>query len=175
MEGILNKNLHTEKKKSWRLFWADLFSRVTFSIASGLVIELFVANMTFVQMVISRAIAQPIVAMTARPYGIYRDWALRKMNVHLDEKGKPLSGKKGTYIITNMVTYATFFCPQYALKLWIIGATTPQILKATIFVAITSPILGPINGRWMDLMRIRVFKVPPDEYPEQQRSAISKP
>lgn len=89
--------------------------------------------------------------LTARPYGIFRDWVLKKTNVRKEQVAK--------YIFANQVAYALFFCPQYALVLWLEGATWPQIWKAAGFVALTSPILGTLFGYWMDFIRTRIFKV----------------
>lgn len=167
------KTLKDKAKTQWRLLGADLFSRVTFSVSSGMMIEIFIAGMAVMQSVYSRAVNTPIVMLTARPYGIFRDWVLRKANIQVDAKGKPLKGHKVRYILTNQLAYAAFFCPQYALVLWLEGATWPQIWKAAGTVAVTSPILGALFGYWMDFVRARIFKVhlqhePSD--PEKDRS-----
>lgn len=135
-----------------------------------MVIEILIAGMTVMQSLYSRGVNTPIVMLTARPYGMFRDWMLKKTNVHVDEKGKPVKGQKVRYILTNQLAYAVFFCPQYALVLWLEGATWPQIWKAAGTVALTSPILGALFGYWMDFMRARIFNVrsPHEELPEEE-------
>lgn len=149
------------KRKGWQLLAADILARVTFSVSSGMVIEIFIAQMTVMQSLYSRAVNTPIVMLTARPYGMFRDWMLRKLKVRKDQRMK--------YILANQVAYALFFCPQYALVLWLEGATWPQIWKAAGTVALTSPILGAIFGYWLDFVRQKLFGVqPPLE--EEERS-----
>ena len=142
-------------QNSRRLFWADLFARVTFSLASGMFIEIVLSGMTLKQSLLSRATNLPLVMLMARPYGIYRDWALKKFGATKTET--PIR-----WGAINMVTYATFFVPQYAFVLWVEGATPLQIAKASGSVALFSLVLGILYGYWLDLCRFKIFRIDPE-------------
>jgi hypothetical protein len=145
--------LNKLKKISWRLFFADLFARIIFSFATGMVIEINFAGMTVWMSIKSRCTNLPIVMIFARPYGIYRDWAVGIVGV-----------KKKQFILyglTNMLTYATFYIPQYALVLWLYGATWAQIKIASAMVAVLSPVLGWGYGIWLDFVRVKIFGIKP--------------
>jgi hypothetical protein len=141
------------KKINWRLFFADLFARIIFSFATGMVIEIRFAGMTVWMSIKSRCTNLPVVMIFARPYGIYRDWAAGIVGVK-KEQIIP-------YGLINTVTYATFYVPQYALVLWLYGATWAQIKTASILVAVSSPLLGWVYGIWLDFVRARIFGVKP--------------
>ncbi len=145
----------------WRLLFADLLARVTFSVSTGMVIEIGIAGMTLMQSIYARLSMLPVVMLMARPYGIFRDWVLRKANVKVDKKGRPAKGSRLRYFIVNPIAYAFFFCPQYGFILWIEGATWPQVWKAVGSIAIGSPLLGALFGLWMDFVRVRIFRIPP--------------
>jgi len=142
----------TLKGINWRQLAADLFARVTFSVSTGMVIEILIAGMTVQQSLLSRATNLPLVMLMARPYGIYRDWAVKKCNA-------PKAERLARWALVNTVTYTTFFVPQYALVLWLEGSTRMQILKASGTVALFSVLLGVVFGLWLDLIRHRLFRI----------------
>ena len=135
-----------------RMFFADLIARITFSFTTGMVIELL-SGMSLKQMLLSRATNMPLVMLMARPYGIYRDWTLKKFGA-MDRKVKPWR-----WGIINMVCYATFFVPQYAAVLWFEKATPDQIIKASGSVALLSLLLGVVFGYWLDWFRHKLFRI----------------
>lgn len=139
-----------------KLFLCDLLARVTFSFPTGMVIEVLLSGMTIQQSLISRVTNMPIVMLMARPYAIYRDWALKKFGA--TRKETPIR-----WGAINMVTYATFYVPQYMIVLWAEGATIPQILKASGSVALLSLGLGILYGHWLDLWRFKIFHFEPEQ------------
>jgi L-alanine exporter len=56
-----------------RKFLADTFALVVFSTLAGMFAELLVAGMTLLQSAQARLTAIPMMLMTARPYGVFRD------------------------------------------------------------------------------------------------------
>lgn len=137
----------------WRYLVADTAARVTFSVVTGMVIELS-AGMTITESLVSRAISQPLTALTARPYGWLRDKVLCCCGI---------TKKQWVWwSILNILTYAFFYCPQYALSLYIIGVDTKPILIATSTLGAASLLLGILFGLWLDLVR-RIFKIKPNE------------
>ncbi len=132
---------------------ADLFARIIFSFVTGMVIEMVISGMSLHQSLLSRVTNLPLVMLMARPYGIYRDWTLRKGQASV-RKERPYR-----WVILNMFTYATFFVPQYALVLWLEGAAQMQILKASGSVALFSVLLGAAYGYWLDWCRHGLFRI----------------
>ena len=57
-----------------RRYLADTFALVAFSTLAGMATELFIAGMTLAQSAQARATAVPVMLLTARPYGLFRDW-----------------------------------------------------------------------------------------------------
>ena len=135
---------------SWRHFIADTIARVTFSVATGMVIELS-AGMTVTESLVSRAVAQPTTAITARPYGWLRDKALGYCGIT----------KKQWFWwgVINIITYACFYCPQYAaIRYFIIGVGARETWIATGILAASSLLLGILFGLWLDLVR-KIFGI----------------
>ncbi|MCC7197376.1 L-alanine exporter AlaE [Candidatus Peregrinibacteria bacterium] len=136
----------------WRRVFADMFARVTFSVATGMLIEMGIAGMSLQQSLFSRASNLPLVILLARPYGAFRDWVVQKCNA-------PKSERLVRWALVNTVTYTVFFVPQYACVLWLEGATGDQILKASGSIAVFSVLLGAMYGEWLDVCRHRLFGI----------------
>ncbi len=149
--------------KDKRKFLADTIARITFSFATGMVIEMGFAGMSLMKSLISRLIAQPTTAATARIYGRFRDWGLRKIDIekkHFKNKwlNRVIFGLK--YFISNTFTYVVFYCTQYALiRYFVVGATYEETKIATITLGASSVLLGILYGLWLDLIR-KIFRVP---------------
>ncbi|MFO0780277.1 MAG: L-alanine exporter AlaE [Candidatus Gracilibacteria bacterium] len=140
-----------------RYFFADLSARITFSFPTGMVIEMLVSGMTLQQSLLSRVTNLPVVMLMARPYGIYRDWVLTRL--YATDRTKHLV----LWVLLNMVTYATFHIPQYAIILLLEGVAPLQIAKASATIALMSPVLGAAFGYWLELFRHGLFRIQREE------------
>lgn len=59
--------------QSFRLFFADSIAMLTFFTVSGILNERFIAGMEWSEVLASRVIGAPLMILTARAYGVWRD------------------------------------------------------------------------------------------------------
>lgn len=164
--------------KDKRKFLADTIARITFSFATGMVIEMGFAGMSLIKSLISRLIAQPTTAATASIYGRFRDWGLKTICIekaYFKNKwlNRTIFGLK--YFISNTLTYVVFYCTQYALiRYFIVGATYEETKIATITLGASSVLLGLMYGLWLDLIR-KIFGVPKEKPEDANKEVEEKP
>jgi hypothetical protein len=60
-----------------RKYIADTLALLVFSTLAALFTEIVIAGLSLSQSAHARVIAVPVIIVTARPYGVYRDWVLR--------------------------------------------------------------------------------------------------
>ncbi|MFH1192562.1 MAG: L-alanine exporter AlaE [bacterium] len=77
-----------------RRFFADTFAMIAFSTVVGMVIEIFISGMTLGQSVQARLTAIPANLLTARLYGMFRDWMFRLFRVQEGSQFKGSSPKR---------------------------------------------------------------------------------
>jgi len=137
-----------------RRFFADTFAMITFSTVVGMVIEILVSDMTFGQSVQARLTAIPANLLTARPYGMFRDWVFRLMRAN--EGGQVRKG------IADILAFVLFQVPLYVTILFTSGANARQIATACGTLTILSIFMGRPCGIFLDfsrrLLRIRIKK-----------------
>ncbi|WP_417879062.1 L-alanine exporter AlaE [Vibrio sp.] len=130
---------------------ADMFAMVVFSFIAGMAIEIFVSGMSFQQSLASRTLSIPVNIIIAIPYGLFRDWVLRK--------SQHISISRWMKKLADMCAYVTFQSPVYAMILLVVGATPNQILTAVISNAIVAGGMGVVYGVFLDACR-KWFRVP---------------
>ncbi len=130
---------------------ADMFAMVVFSFIAGMAIEIFVSGMTFEQSLASRLLAIPVNIAIALPYGIFRDWVLRR--------GAHISPSKTMKKLADMFAYVCFQSPVYAAILYVVGASNEQIITAVSSNAVVAGGLGVVYGVFLDACR-KWFRVP---------------
>ncbi|MFV0450586.1 MAG: L-alanine exporter AlaE [Vibrio sp.] len=130
---------------------ADTFAMVVFCFVSGMMIEIFISNMTFEQSLASRTLSIPVNIAIAWPYGIFRDFMLKQ--------GRRISQTGMMKNIADLLAYVLFQSPVYAAILFTVGASTDQIMTAVASNAVVSCGMGVIYGYFLDMCR-RWFKVP---------------
>ncbi|PJE80323.1 L-alanine exporter AlaE [invertebrate metagenome] len=103
---------------------ADMFSLITFSFFTGMAIELLIAGLSFAQSLQSRLLSIPVNMILGRPYGLYRNWIMKKGRAH----------KGGTVrlALLDMLAYVTFQIPAYSMLVISTGASAEQVLSACI-------------------------------------------
>ena len=101
---------------SMRQFFADTFALIVFSTVAGIVVEFFIAGLTPSQVLQARLAAIPVIVITARPYGIYRDWLFALFNA---PAGIP--AKKAA---VDIIAFVSFQVPIYFAILAFAGATS---------------------------------------------------
>ena len=130
---------------------ADTFAMVVFCFVSGMIIEIFISQMTFEQSLASRTLSIPVNIAIAWPYGVFRDFMLRQ--------GRRISETSLMKNVSDLVAYVLFQSPVYAAILHTVGASTDQIMTAVASNAVVSCGMGVIYGYFLDMCR-RWFKVP---------------
>lgn len=123
---------------------------VIFSFVTGMVIELFIAKMDIVQSFTSRITAIPLNIVTARPYGLYRDFIVKLVN----PKQRIIKG------FVDILIFVSFQVPVYIFVLLVAGADLDQIIKACSSVTIFFLVLGRPYGLFLDFLR-KLLKAKP--------------
>jgi len=130
---------------------ADTFAMVVFCFISGMMIEIFISNMTFEQSLASRTLSIPVNIAIAWPYGVFRDFILRQ--------GRKISLTGWMKNLSDLVAFVLFQSPVYAAILYTVGASPEQMLTAVATNAAVSCGMGVVYGYFLDLCR-RWFRVP---------------
>lgn len=130
---------------------ADTFAMVVFCFVSGMLIEIYVSEMSFQQSLASRTLSIPVNIVIAWPYGQFRDCVLTL--------GKRITDTRLMRNISDLVAYVLFQSPVYVAILLCVGATYEQIVTAVAINALISCGMGVIYGYFLDMCR-RWFKVP---------------
>ena len=133
-------------------YLVDTFAVVAFSTMVGAFVEVVVTGLTIEQSVRIRLAAVPIMLVTGRPYGIYRDWLFRLLS---NKNSGPL---KTTAIDT--LANMTFQIPVYACLLALNGATIGQIFTAVGSILLILLLSGRPYGVFLVWCR-RLFRVTP--------------
>lgn len=133
---------------------SDTISGITFPLAVGAANELLIAGMTPEQSLNSRLMSIPLNAITSRPYGWYRDW------IYKITKTAPESSQVKKFFV-DLGVFITGQITLYACILTASGANLKQVAVACTSLAIASPFIGRPMGAWYDLVRTKVFHLPP--------------
>jgi len=131
--------------KLTRLWLADTLALISFTIVTGLFIEIAIVGMTVQQSLQSRLFCQPINILTGRLYGLYRDKVIQKTD-------KKISGK-GAQMVGDILAYITFQLPLYIAILLVIGVDLPNIAKAALTQTSALLVLGAPYGYWLTKVR----------------------
>jgi L-alanine exporter len=90
-----------------RKFLADTFALVVFSTLAGMFAELLVAGMTLLQSAQARLTAIPMMLITARPYGVFRDWVFRMSGAGTGGEVRRAMADIGAFVTFQVPVYAT--------------------------------------------------------------------
>lgn len=108
--------------------------------------EAFIAGMDWNEVGKTRLAALVGNTVVGRPYGIYRDWVMKKLHVTEDSHWM----KK--YLV-DVATFATGQTPFYLGFLTVAGADVPEMAKAASFLTLAAPLVGRPQGWVYDRMR----------------------
>lgn len=138
-----------------RSFVADTLALVVFfTIVSGLN-ERFIAGMSWDEVATSRTIGAPLMVLTARPYGFWRDWFLATT--------KP--GSPGATLIMDSIALLSFQVPIYVLIIFASGARGMGIVTGALGFAGLMLFLGRPYGLWLEFVRKRFRLSGPGQKP----------
>lgn len=137
-----------------RVWLADTLALMSFTIVTGMFIEVVVAGMTLQQSLISRLLCQPVNILTGRLYGRYRDRVIRAL---------PCQGPRWlNSALGDVLAYISFQLPLYVLILLGIGMNMSEIVTAAVSQTLSLGVLGAPYGVWLTQTR-RWIKVAPQE------------
>lgn len=126
-----------------RDFVADCVALVTFfTITSGLN-ERFVAGMDWSEVATARLIGAPLMILTARPYSLWREWVMKRID--------PAGGV--STVLADGFALLIFQVPIYAAIVFAGGARGPDLLWGTLGFSALMLVLGRPYGLWLALVR----------------------
>lgn len=131
-----------------RAFFVDTFAMAVSSTVGGMIIELLVTRVTFEQSMHSRLAAIPANIITARPYGLFRDWVFR-----FTKASNAGHTKKG---VIDVLTFVVFQVPLYAVILLTASVEGEKVLTACATLAVFATFIGRPTGMFLDYCR-RIF------------------
>ena len=135
-----------------RRYLADTSALIVFSTVAGVFVELVVARLTVEQCLRARLTAVPIILVTGRPYGLYRDWVWRLARAD--------GGDAARRLIADTTAFVSFQLPVYWAVLLIVDATFWQIAAASVTATIVLLVTGRPYGALLDVFR-RLYRLPP--------------
>ncbi|MDX2350318.1 MAG: L-alanine exporter AlaE [Porticoccus sp.] len=135
-----------------RLWLADTLALMSFTIITGMFIEVAIVGMTIQQSLLSRLLCQPVNIVTGRMYGIYRDKIIATLRNNKLQKLPSVLG--------DITAFITFQLPLYILILFIIGMDMQSITKAGMSQTLALLVLGAPYGYWLTVVR-KLMKATP--------------
>lgn len=132
-----------------RAFLADTLALIVFFTCTGILNERFVAGMDWSQIARARIIGAVLMVPSARPYGLYRDWVMRRAGP-----------SRASQILWDTVALLSFQVPIYAGIIALGGADGAQVLRGAAGAAVLMLALGRPYGVFLDFVRAR-FGLPP--------------
>lgn len=123
---------------------ADTFAMITFGIVVGMSVELL-AGLSFEQSLQSRLMSIPVNLLTARAYGLYRDWLIRR--------GSFMGNGFIQMTLLDALAFLSFQIPLYASLVLSTGASIEQLLIACAGQVGAMLIMGRPYGIYMQFCR----------------------
>lgn len=139
-----------------KLFLVDTITTVLFFTCLAAMAELFVVGLAPRQVLFARLVMVPVMVLTARPYGLWRDLLLRRLRPR----------RRIGVIATDTLAFLGFQVPVYVLTLIVAGADAGKIAVAAGTAAFFMLFLGAPFGLVLDRVR-RLAGVAPPPRPDQ--------
>jgi hypothetical protein len=134
-----------------RRYLADTSAPLVWSTLAGMFTEIVIAGLTVEQSLYARLTALPVILITARPYGVYRDWIWRTW------RGDEGAARR---LIVDTAAIISFQLPLYWMILAFVGATLWQIAAASVTAIAILAVSGRPYGVLLEAFR-RLFGVTP--------------
>jgi hypothetical protein len=126
-----------------RLTLVDTLSTILFFTILAALTELYVAGMEFADVLKTRLIMVPLMILTGRPYGVWRDWFFAGTKPTVSWSKSLIDG----------LAFLTFQLPIYGLTLWIAGADFDEIGTLLGSTAVLMLIVSRPFGLFLQAMR----------------------
>ena len=121
----------------------DTLASIVFFTTVAALTELYVAGMAPREVLVTRLIMVPLMIVTGRPYGLYRDWVFAR--------SKATVGWSRT--LMDVVAFLTFQLPVYAITLFVAGASLGQIMTLLPATAVLMILLSRPFGLYLEMVR----------------------
>ncbi len=118
---------------------------VLFSTALCMIIEIFIAGLSFSQSVSARVAAIPVNLITGRPYGIFRDKLFQMLHIDRENFWHLVFG--------DTLAFVAFQVPLYVLVLLLAGASWGQIAISCVSITVIFSLTGRPYGMFLDFCR----------------------
>lgn len=126
-----------------RLTLVDTLSTILFFTILAALTELYVAGMEPADVLKTRLIMVPLMILTGRPYGVWRDWFFAGTKPTVSWSKSLIDG----------LAFLTFQLPIYGLTLWIAGADFDEIGTLLGSTAVLMLIVSRPFGLFLQAMR----------------------
>ena len=126
-----------------RLTLVDTLSTILFFTILATLTELYVAGMEPTDVLKTRLIMVPLMILTGRPYGVWRDWFFAGTKPTVSWSKSLIDG----------LAFLTFQLPIYGLTLWITGADFDEISTLLGSTAVLMLIVSRPFGLFLQAMR----------------------
>lgn len=124
-------------------FIVDTVATVVFFTVIATLTELFIAGMEPGEVLVTRLIMIPMMVLTGRPYGLWRDWVFDK-----------LSPNALWYrVIIDCLAFLSFQVPIYVVTLLIAGADTGEVVTLVVSASIIMLVISRPFGLFLDGVR----------------------
>lgn len=129
-------------------FVADTTALILFFTTTGIINERFLAGMTWEQVLHARLLGAVLMVPVARPYGLWRDWVMRRAT----------EGRLSR-VLWDSVALLSFQVPLYAAIIASSGASAGGLVRGTLGAAVMMLLLGRPYGVFLNWIR-RLFGLP---------------
>ena len=126
-----------------RLSIIDTLTTVVFFTVLAALTELYIADMEPFEVLKTRLIMVPMMVLTGRPYGAWRDWFFATTKPTVSWSKSLIDG----------LAFLTFQLPVYGLTLWIAGASQEEILTLLATTAVLMLIVSRPFGLVLEAAR----------------------
>ncbi|AYD05248.1 L-alanine exporter AlaE [Neorhizobium sp. NCHU2750] len=123
-------------------FLADTLALLLFFTTTGALNERFVAGMQWDQVLHARLLGAVLMVPVARPYGIWRDWVMRRA-----------SDGRFSRILWDSIALVTFQVPIYAAIIAVNGASGIGLLYGILGATVMMLVLGRPYGAFLNFVR----------------------
>ncbi|MFW0767462.1 L-alanine exporter AlaE [Trabulsiella odontotermitis] len=130
-------------------FFADTTALILFFTTTGIINERLIAGMTWEQVFHARLLGAILMVPVARPYGIWRDWVMKRAGQNRASK-----------LLWDSIALVSFQVPIYAAIIAFSGASGSGLVRGTLGAALMMLFLGRPYGAFLNWVR-KLFGLPP--------------
>jgi len=131
--------------RSMKAFLVDTIATICFFTVVVALVELLVVGLEPKQVLIARLFMVPVMAVTGRPYGLWRDWVFARLR----------PSRRVTKAFVDIGSFVSFQLPVYLVSLAVVGATAVEMLIAAAVATLGMSILSRPFGLFLELVRKR--------------------